>query len=161
MTMREVQRLCPESGFERWCWLNAPSLWITRRRRAVRLIYWSTDPEWYVDVDEKPVALLSDPNYYDMFWFSWAVKPLTENLKELEAIYTFEEPNIVYRHKRLHLPAGAFPAGMYADPVCRHQAIKSGRIVMRALGLAIPSITFCEERYLRRRERRRFARGAA
>lgn len=46
-----------------------------RKSTAVEL----TD-EWLVELDGKPVAILSDPRDNDMFWFTWAIGPIEEEI---------------------------------------------------------------------------------
>jgi hypothetical protein len=36
--------------------------------------------EWLVELDGKPVAILSNPRDNDMFWFTWDIGPIEEEI---------------------------------------------------------------------------------
>jgi hypothetical protein len=57
---------------------------------------------WFVEKDDRRVASLADARFEDMFWYSYAVEPLSESAAEREAVFTAEfwaQTGIVYRNR--------------------------------------------------------------
>jgi hypothetical protein len=87
---------------------------------------------WFVEVDGRPVALLTEPQYYDMFWVSLTLTPLVDDLTERLRICTdrlWWLENRLKLHNRLTDAASdqTFPAGdVFTD---------SGRVILRAICL--------------------------
>jgi hypothetical protein len=94
------------------------------------------DAGWFVEHHGRRVAQLTDPQFADMFWYSYQVEPLTEDPAEREALLTSPDRwlacEFVFRSRRFGLAAeNAFPAGgVFPEP---------GRVLMRALYLNIDS----------------------
>lgn len=38
--------------------------------------------EWIVELDGKPIATLSNPRDGEMFWFTWDIQPVAEEIPE-------------------------------------------------------------------------------
>ena len=43
---------------------------------------YETGGSWFVERDSRTVALLTDPQYVDMFWDAWRLEPLVEDSSE-------------------------------------------------------------------------------
>jgi len=80
-----------------------------------RLLFFVTEPKWYVELKGKRIATLSDPAFVDMFWYNWAVKLHTDNTREINCIWEFTEPDIVYRDRATRQISLGFPAGAYLE----------------------------------------------
>jgi hypothetical protein len=108
--------------------------------QEARLALWETDlgreAGWYVEHHGRPVALLTDPRFEDMFWESYRIEPLVEDEQERQRLLSDAELwlrcEFVYRSRRFGAVAPfAFPAGSPFP--------EAGRVTMR--GLYLP----CEE----------------
>jgi hypothetical protein len=91
-------------------------------------------PEFTIERDETPIAILSDPQFEDMFWNSWHVEPLVADPAERAAMLTPEYwstqdcRSIRYVCRR---------SGQVATlALWAGQPIRNGRLVMR--GLYVP-----------------------
>lgn len=86
---------------------------------------------WFIERDGRKVALLTDPQFVDMFWYAWQIEPLAEGQVEPAELLSPEFwdfthlPRTVFRSREYNVVAEAFWAG--EDPV------RNGRLVMRAL----------------------------
>jgi hypothetical protein len=88
--------------------------------------------ELIVERDGRPVAVLSDPQFDDMFWFAWRITPLADDAAVTsDAFWTHgHEATTVFRCKSSGAVAKtAFWAG--ADPV------RGGRLILR--GAYVPA----------------------
>ncbi len=101
-----------------------------RRRQIVENDYGRTGG-WYVEHNDRRIAILSDPQYEDMFWVSYAIEPLIEDEEERRRILKSEEfwmTKFVYRSRQFdEIAENAFPA---LKPF-----VSPGRINMRGLYL--------------------------
>ena len=88
---------------------------------------------WFVEKDGRCLALLSEPIDEDMFWVSYAIKPLSDDPVECEAVMNEEfwrEQDLQFRNVKFNVYAKhAFPA---LNPF-----VEPGRVNMRALYLPI------------------------
>jgi hypothetical protein len=94
----------------------------------------AADSEWLVEIHGRPVALLSDPQWEDMFWQSYKFTPLVEDadvlakLQDTEFWKVCESQGVRFRHRATSaLSEHAFP-GMTPFLV-------PGRISMRGMHL--------------------------
>ncbi len=76
----------------------------------------ATDTEWLVELADCPIALLSEPQWLDMFWMSYRLTPLTEDpdtlskLRDVEFWRACEGLGVRFRHRASsRLAANAFP----------------------------------------------------
>jgi len=88
--------------------------------------------EWLVEIDGRPAALLSDPQWAEMFWTSYRMTPLTDapetlaQLQDVEFWRACETRGVKFRSRATSLVAEyAFPGW---DPFP-----EPGRIVMRGI----------------------------
>ena len=94
----------------------------------------NSDSEWIVEIKGSPVALLSHPQWVEMFWMSYEMTPLTEDpeivakLHDVEFWRVCESLEVSFRHRASSIVAShAFP-GLAPFP-------EPGRLVMRGLYL--------------------------
>jgi hypothetical protein len=84
-----------------------------------------------VERDGRRIAVLSDPQYEDQFWVSYAIEPLTEDEEERRQLLESEEfwlTEFVYRCRQFdEIADNAFPA---VKPF-----VSPGRVNMRCLYL--------------------------
>jgi len=92
----------------------------------------TSDSEWIIEIEGRPVALLSDPKQAEMFWNSYRMTPLTDepkllaDLQNVEFWRHCEARGVAFRHRASSKIARyAFPGG---DPFP-----EPGRLVMRGL----------------------------
>jgi hypothetical protein len=89
---------------------------------------------WYVEQDGKRVAVLVDPQFEDMFWYSYRVEALTTDPATVAALSADEfwrSAGLTFRNvKHGEVTPGALPAGAAAN-----QYRENGRVWMRALYL--------------------------
>jgi hypothetical protein len=109
---------------------------------------------WHVEHNGFRIAVLSDPQFEDMFWDSYAIEPLStddhERCRLLESEEFWLEEEFTYRSRQFdEIAENAFPA---LTPF-----ISPGRINMRGLYLTIDPPTKQEERLLQQRLRARKA----
>jgi hypothetical protein len=115
--------------------VNRPASEPGRSLRPIRSMKSQMDC-WDVELDGRPVAVLTDGRYYDMFWGSYLIQPLTEDPKELQYLYSedFWHGPLVFRSRKSgRLAAYAFPSGEAASMLRQ-----SGRVVMRGLYVVEP-----------------------
>jgi hypothetical protein len=85
---------------------------------------------WFVERDGRSVALLTEPQLVDMFWYAWKLEPLVEDPAGSAAILSREYwdweflPRTHFRSREYRTLTDAFWSG---DPV------RDGRLVMRGL----------------------------
>src|SRR4051812_21159610 len=95
-------------------WELRPWLPMSRSERETRLLYWTSENEWYVELNGERIAILSDVQFEDMFWVSCRIKPLTKDETAVDAIYECK-PNLKFVHTSTALVAGAFSSGKYLN----------------------------------------------
>lgn len=110
----------------------------SERERRLQIIEtnYGREAGWFIEHHGRRVAELTDLRFADMFWDSYRIEPLIEDLAEREALLTSPDRwhacEFVYRNRRFGLVAEkAFPTGGLFP--------ESGRILMRALYLNIDS----------------------
>jgi hypothetical protein len=124
--------------------LMAPDL----RQRRIRLFQtnYGREAGWYVERDGRRLALLTDPRWEDMFWYSYAVEALTEDSVEKERIVSDEtwwhDLVLVFRSREFDIVAPTAFTGLTVFT-------ESGRVTMRALYLYIGSPNMWERAWLR------------
>ena len=90
----------------------------------------ATADEWVVELSGRRVAILTDPQFYDMFWESFEIEPVVSDFAEQWRMLTdrtwWLENRFVFRnHLTKQVAENAFPAGdVFTD---------SGRVIMRGL----------------------------
>jgi hypothetical protein len=107
-----------------------------RRKLRIRKTNYGRDCGWYVERNGQRIAMLIDPKWEDMFWVSYLLVPLTDDidLRQRLRMDTFwnhaEAEGLVYRNREFGTMARlAFPA--------RNPLRDAGRISMRGLYLPI------------------------
>lgn len=112
---------------------------------------------WYVEIDGRRTAELTDPRFEDMFWFNYAVTSLAEDEPTRAAIFTaafWQRTDLVYRNRVTgEMVPNAFQGGAA-------QSRERPRVSMRALYSSLTP-TGVEEmllwfRRLKRRSRRSY-----
>ena len=106
-----------------------------RRSRIIETNY-GRDCGWYVEVEGRKLAVLTDPQWDDMFWVSYRMEPLTEDAEERALLYTAEFwycGKVVYRNREFDDVVSAFVGGPGYGPVA-----ETGRLSMRGLYLMVP-----------------------
>ena len=103
----------------------------------LKLIGWrqelaiSESDEWYVELDGKPVAVLSNPRDADMFWFTWDIRPVDDNEIPNDVWSYASDMRRSFRHRfKDHVDDCAIPATdnpigddgrvLIRGPVCRN-----------------------------------------
>ena len=136
--------------------LMAPDL--RRWRLRVFQTNYARGGGWYVERDDRQLALLTDPRFEEMFWDSYAVEPLTEDLAERERIGSdpswWLQPGLVFRSREFGIVAQT--AFVALCVFCR-----PGRVLIRALCLYIGPPTMWERFWLRWLARSRHAEPSA
>lgn len=97
---------------------------------------WGRDLGWFVELQGQRVALLTDPQWADMFWVSYLITPLTDDpgvraLLEKPEFWWSED--VRFRSRGIDFVA-PFAFGAGAGP-------SSGRIAMRGLYF-VPRLTW-------------------
>jgi hypothetical protein len=120
---------------------------------------------WYVEVDGRTVARLVDPKWEDMFWYSYCLKPLTEDSKERALLHSAEfwhSGKPVYRNCQFNeIAPFAFAGGSSVELETR--LMETGRLWMRGLYLVVPHypwdwlILWLRRRWNKHRNNRRLA----
>jgi hypothetical protein len=117
------------------------------RLRVVASNY-GRDFGWYVECDGQQVATLTDPQWADMFWTSYAYAPVagaTAGRHDLDSLGFWLRDDLIFRSREFDLVVpGAFAA--LGGP-------QSGRISMRGLYFS-PRISFVDRMLLWWRRRR-------
>ena len=122
-------------------------------RLALARSNWGRDSDWFVEVRGQRVALLTDPQWAEMFWVSYLITPLTEDpavrtLMETPDFWWSED--VEFRNRALDLVA-PFAFGSQAGA-------STDRIAMRGLYFS-PRLTWtdqamiCFERLFRKKHR--------
>lgn len=111
---------------------------LERRLRIFETNY-GRDAGWFVERDDRRLALLSDPLSEDMFWESYAIDPLVEDPAERAALLASPELwlscEFVYRSR-------LFEDSVVDNAIAAGQPFpKPGRVSMRALYLDIGAPT--------------------
>ena len=109
---------------------------MNERLRVIETNY-GRDCGWYVEVEGRRVALLTDPQWEDMFWMTYRVEPLTDDIDERALLRTAEfwhSGKIVYRNRRF----GAVAPHAFAGGDSATRLAATGRLSMRDLYLAVP-----------------------
>lgn len=78
----------------------------------------------------RSIAILTDPQFVDMFWYAWRLEPMMEDSQERAFIMSNEYWNDEF------LPRTVFRSreyGTVADSFWPREPIRNGRLVMRAL----------------------------
>ena len=80
--------------------------------------------EWFVELDGKPVAVLSNPRGDEMFWFTWDVQPVGEEIPK--DLWSYKnDGKRTFRHRvSSYCDECAFPAT--DNPV-----VDGGRVLIR------------------------------
>jgi hypothetical protein len=118
------------------------------RRLRLRILQtnYGREAGWYVERDGKQLAQLTNPRWEDMFWYSYALVPLTEDIVERERIVSDETwwhvPGLVFRSREFELIAPLAFVGMSVFT-------ETGRVMMRRLNLPIGSPNMWERLWLR------------
>ncbi len=89
---------------------------------------------WWVEENGRCLARLSDPQYADMFWVSYAITPLSGDPAERAVILSEE----FWRDRQLRFRSIEF--NKYAEnafPAVIHPLADPGRVTMRALYLIV------------------------
>jgi hypothetical protein len=99
---------------------------------------------WIIEYEGRPFAELSDPQWLDMFWYSYAITFVSDDSALCEAARRepsfFDRPQVVWRSRQFgEVVPGAFVAG---DGVRSLPYSSDGtRISVRALYLRVPDAT--------------------
>jgi hypothetical protein len=88
---------------------------------------------WVVERDGRAVAILTDPQWEDMFWTSYRIEPLGGDHDERAAILSdgFWHDEFLDRTRYRNQAAGWYSWGWWAAP--RTGVVRDGRIIMRGL----------------------------
>jgi hypothetical protein len=120
---------------------------MSRHERELRILYWTSADEWYAEIDNRRIALLTDARFEDTFWYSYSVHRLTDDPVDIEKLYKWENAEVKFRHKATEVMAPfAFPSVVYLnyDESTKERITASGRISMRSLYLMMPPLTLWE-----------------
>ena len=109
---------------------------MSRAARVRRLQILETDfgrhAGWFVELDERRVAVLLEPRFFDMFWDSYQIELLTEYPEEGRRILTnanwWGNGKLMFRNRVLDIIAENAFAGVDFP--------EKGRVIMRGLYLA-------------------------
>ena len=101
------------------------------RQRKLLVIY-RTGGEWFVVRDGRNVAVLYESQYSDMFWYSWKVRPISDDPADLLMVHSpaFWADDQLERTKYVHREFGNVTDAFWAPG-----GIREGRVVMRGLYL--------------------------
>lgn len=126
---------------------------LPEEKNALRLEIFETNygrtSDWYAELNGKRLALLTEPQYEDMFWVSYKVESLPDAYTEgpgPDSPAFWEDGGLVFRSVRFSLVAKyAFAA--LGEPY------KNGRVHMRGLYITIPEPSDREKIELARRRK--------
>jgi hypothetical protein len=114
-------------------WLKTLKSRLNRRLRILETNY-GISSGWYVEVADRRIARLTDPQYAEMFWVSYQVEPTTSDSDDLQLLYSdqfWNSEKPVYRSCEFgEIVPTALACGGPGTMVK-----ESGRINMRALYL--------------------------
>jgi hypothetical protein len=107
---------------------------------------------WFVEKDGQRVALLTNPRFVDMFWYSYTVEPTGATDAERAPVYTKEfwnQAGMTFRNRETgEIAPNAFPGGLTPT---REQPL----VLMRALHIGRPpGLIERAMLWIRRRRRR-------
>ena len=105
------------------------------RRQKILESNYGRNLGWYVEVERQRLAVLTDVQWVDMFWDSYRLEPLTNDLEMLYSDQFWDRcDRIPFRSREFEEVApNAFPCGK-AGTLLR----QTGRISMRGLYLPVP-----------------------
>ena len=93
---------------------------------------------WFVEVDGRKIARLSDPQQTEMFWVSYRLEPITDDGHDLSLLYSSEFWNSCraeYRNCEFNeIAPYAFAGGIHRE----NRLLEEKRIEMRGLYLVVP-----------------------
>lgn len=126
-----------------------------RNAREIRLAYWTSDSEWYVELNGRRIALLTDVRFEEMFWVNCKIESLSSDQADIEAFF-HTGTSCQFVHVKTGLVAEAITSGRYTDvdELQKHRA--SGRVVVRGLYVNMAPLTPWEKFLLFRRRSRHF-----
>lgn len=99
---------------------------------------------WYVEVDGRKIARLSDPQWEDQFWFSYRLEPLTDDSKDRALLYSgefWDSCKAIFRNCEFNVVAPFAFAGGLSDELATRLR-ETGRISMRGLYLKVPEYSW-------------------
>jgi hypothetical protein len=109
---------------------------VSARERRLRIFEsnFGRDAGWYVEYEEHRIAVLTDPRPADMFWYSYTIDPLVEDLGRradlLDSRVHWDRCDFIYRNRVFDQTApGWVSAGQ--------PPFENGRALMRGLYLNI------------------------
>jgi hypothetical protein len=110
---------------------------MNRRLRILQTDYGRASG-WYVERDGRRLAALTDAREEEMFWDSYRLVPLTDDVGEVAELYSDgfwdDHKRLTFRSREFgEVPPNAFPGGK-AGTALR----ATGRVCMRGLYLAVP-----------------------
>lgn len=107
--------------------------WFDRHRRWVEAY---RHPAWVVVRDGTQVAVLTEPEFEDMFWFWWKVEPQSdEPMARAEVLSSsFWSIDLLPRTKFISRAFGHEAAAFWGGT-----GIKDGRVLMRGLYQGVPA----------------------
>lgn len=123
-----------------------------RWRKRVIATNFGRDCGWYVELDGRRVAMLTDQEFVEMFWDSCALTPLVDDAAERERMtsdrFWWHQSGLKFRNREFDVYCEyAFAAG---DPL-----FDPGRVSMRGLYIhVVPHMTLWEEFWARRTQMR-------
>ena len=107
---------------------QAAGMWWKWYRRRLDVL--GTGGGWLVERNGRTVALLTDPQYIEMFWNSWRLEPLTDDPQERQAV--FSAAYLVSRSRRSNdLPQSRVFKSLPTPPSLLTSEMS--RLVMRGL----------------------------
>lgn len=117
-------------GFQAVKFLRMDQCARSRRLRILETNF-GRDAGWFVEIDGRRVAALKSPQWYDMFWDSYEIEPLTEDAGERRRILTdiqwWDSDVLVYRSRDFDdIAENAFAGGDF---------VEEARLVFRGLYL--------------------------
>lgn len=94
------------------------------------------NPGWYVERDGQRVALLTRPEFADMFWFWWTVEPLSNEPDGRAEVLDpgYWDSDLLSRTKFVSREFGHEAPAFWAD-----SGFENGRLLMRGLYQGTPA----------------------
>jgi hypothetical protein len=134
---------------QKYCWL----IMLMKERLRIIETNYGRECGWYVEIDDRKVARLADPQWEDMFWVTYRLEPLTGDPKERAMLYSAEfwhSCKAAFRNCEFNEVAPfAFAGGSPVELATR--LMETGRLSMRGLYLEVPSYPWdCLLLWLRR-----------
>jgi len=134
-------------------WHLRPWLPLSRNERETRLAYLSSESEWFVELNGRRIARLTDARFEEMFWWNFKVESLSTEA-DIEAFYRFEN-SYQFVHVKTALVADALTSGRYLDAEELRKHRTTGRVIIRGLYIYMAPLTPWEKFILFRRKNRR------